>query len=98
MLSHFRFLVSDLYGEWEDCLMQSLKLPERTYFESIVNMTATEANLKRSLYNLSYFLAEKFCQRVIVLIDEYDVPNNCAYDHGYFDEVRSLSPSLDHWG
>jgi hypothetical protein len=43
---------------------------------------------------LSYFLAEKFRQRVIVLIDEYEAPNNRAYDHGYLDEVRSLYPSL----
>jgi hypothetical protein len=99
MLSNFRDLVSVLYAEWEDCLMQSLKLPERTYFESIRNKTATEANLMRSLYKLSYFLAKKFCQRVIVLIDKYEVPNNCAYDHGYFDEIHSLYPSLyDRWG
>ena len=74
--------------------MQSLKLPERTYFESIRNKTATEADFTRSLCKLSYFLAGKFRQRVIVLIDEYEAPNNRAYDHGYFDEVRSLHPSL----
>jgi hypothetical protein len=94
MLSNFRDLVSDLYAEWEDCLMQSLKLPERTYFESIRNKTATEAQLTRSLHKLSRFLAKKFRQSVIVLIDEYEAPNNCAYDHGYFDDVRSLYPSL----
>jgi hypothetical protein len=94
MLLNFRDLVSVLYAEWEDCLMQSLKLPERTYFESIRNKTATEADLTRSLYKLSYFLAEKFRQRVIVLIDEYEAPNNRAYDHGYFDEVCSLYPSM----
>ena len=74
--------------------MQSLKLPERTYFESIHNKTATEADLTRSLYKLSRFLAQKFRQGVIVPIDEYEVPNNHAYDKGYFDEVRSLYPSL----
>ena len=35
MLLHFEDLVFVLYAEWEDCLMQSFKLPERTYFESI---------------------------------------------------------------
>ena len=72
--------------------MQSLKLLERTYFESICNKTA--ADLTRSLYKLSRFLAQKFRQGVIVLIDEYEVPNNHAYDKGYFDEVCSLYPSL----
>jgi hypothetical protein len=90
MLSKFRDLVSDLYTEWEDCLMQSLKLQERTYFESICKKTATEADLSWSLFKLSAFLAKKFRRGVIVLIDEYKAPNNCAYDRGYFNEVRSL--------
>ena len=94
MLSNFRDLVSDLYAEWEDCLTQSLKPPERTYFESIRNRTATEDDLTSSLYDLSCFLAKKFRRGVIVLIDKYEAPNNRAYDHGYFDEVRSLYPSL----
>ena len=63
---------------------------ERTYFGSIHNMTATEDDLMWSLYNLSSYLAEKFHQGVIVLIDEYEVPINRAYDHGYFNEVRPL--------
>jgi hypothetical protein len=98
MLSDFSDLVSDLYAKWEDCLMQSLRLLDRTYFESILNKTATEGDLRKSLYKLSNFLAQKFRQRVIVLIDEYEAPNNRAYDHGYFDEVRSLYPSLDRLG
>ncbi|KAH9974258.1 hypothetical protein BGW80DRAFT_1491217 [Lactifluus volemus] len=86
----FRNLVSDLYGEWEDCLMESLKPSERTYFESVLNKTATRAKLTKSLYYLSKFLTKKFGQKVIVLIDEYEVPNNCAYDHGYFDEANDF--------
>ena len=90
MLLNFRDFVSDLYAEWEDLLMESLKPSERTYFESICNKTATEDDLTRSLYKLSRFLARKFRQRVIVLIDEYEAPIYLAYDHGYFNEVRSL--------
>jgi hypothetical protein len=96
MLSVFRNLVSNLYRQWEDCLVQSLKLPERTYFQSIRNRTATEPDLRRSLYNLSRFLAEKFSQRVIVLIDEYEVPINRAYDR-YFNNVCSLYLSMTIW-
>ena|ERR1700733_1622261 len=98
MLSSFRLFVSDLYEEWEDCLVQSLKLPEKTYFESIRNKTATGANLQQSLYQLSLLVAKKFRRGVIVLIDEYEAPNNRAYEHGYFNEVRSLYPSqYDRW-
>ena len=90
----FGDLLSDLYTEWEDCLIQSLSLPERTYFESILNGTATNDDLKKGLYKLSSFIAEKFHQRVIVLIDEYEAPNYCAYEDGYFAEVCSLNPSI----
>jgi hypothetical protein len=90
MLSHFKYLVSDLYREWKDCLMPSLKQPDRTYFESICFKTATEAELEMSLYTLSELLFRKFGRKVIVLIDEYEAPNNCAYEDGYFKKVRSL--------
>jgi hypothetical protein len=89
MLSDFKDLVSVLYMKSEDCLVQSLNPTERTYFESICLMTATEVNLTRSLYKLSYFLRRKFGRKVIVLIDEYEAPTICAYEHGYFDKVRS---------
>ena len=74
--------------------MHSLVPPQRRYFESILDKAATEVDLQESLYNLSYLLTKKFRQKVIVLIDEYEVPNNCAYEHGYFNDVRSLHPSL----
>ena len=90
MFESFRSFVSRLYETWEDFLMMSLKLPERTYFESIRNKTGTEVDLKLSLYNLSYFINKNFSQKVIVLIDEYDAPDNHAYNYGYVNKVRSL--------
>ena len=94
MLSDFGILVSDLYTEWADCLMQSLTPWHRTYFESICNGTATKADLTWSLRRLTGFLVGKFGKKVIVLIDEYEAPNNRAYEYGYFKEVCSLYPSL----
>ena len=94
MLRSFECLVSGLYSEWEDLLMPSLKPRERAYFQSICDRTATKTDVAESLHEMSRFLAEKFGQRVIVLIDEYEPPNNYAYDLGYFDEVRSLYPHL----
>ena len=74
--------------------MQSLRPSERRYFESILNMTATKDELMRSLYKLTLFLANEFRPNVIVLIDEYEAPNNRAYEHGYFNDVCSPHPSL----
>ncbi|KAF8506588.1 hypothetical protein F5888DRAFT_1643615 [Russula emetica] len=94
MLSNFKDLVSDLYMEWEDCLLQSLSPVDKTYFESICLKTATEDELTNSLYRLSKFLTRKFGRKVIVLIDEYEAPINCAFENDYFNEVRSLYLSL----
>jgi len=74
--------------------MLSLDTVDSTYFESIYLKTASQNDYKKSLYNLSNFLTEKFHQKVIVLIDEYEVPNNHAYDYGYFSKVHSIYPSL----
>jgi len=95
MFSNFKDLVSELYMEWEDCLMDNLRPAEQSYFESICFRTATKAEFSRSLYKLSGFLHQKFDQKVIVLIDEYDVPNNCSSEHGYFSEV--CSPYSSPW-
>jgi hypothetical protein len=94
MLSTFKDLVFELYQEWRDRLMQSLNPAERTYFESIYLMTATEGDFAMSLKRLCSFLAKKFGRKVMILIDEYEAPINCAFERGYFHKVRSLYSSV----
>ena len=94
MLLKFKDYVSVLYMKWEDYIMESLKPVEKAYVESICFKTATKDDLKLSLYKLSYFLVQKFDRKVIVAIDEYEVSNNYAYDHGYFNKVHFLYPPL----
>ena len=76
-----------------------MNLQDQTYFRSICEMTVPEDDLKESLYRLSRFLAKKFCQNVIILIDEYEAPIIRAYDDGYFTNVCFLYiPLYDRWG
>ena len=46
-----------------------------------------EVQLKNSLKILSNCLYKYYQQRVIILIDEYDVPLQSAYNNGYYDEM-----------
>lgn len=50
--------------------------------------------LESSLQTLSELLFRHYGQKVIILIDEYDVPLDKAYQNGYYREMVSLIRSL----
>ncbi len=50
--------------------------------------------LEDSLFLLSQFLQKHYCQNVIILIDEYDVPLDKAYQAGYYDEMAELARNI----
>lgn len=49
-----------------------------------------EAELKKSLLFLTKLLYKYYNQKVILLIDEYDSPIMCAYEKGYYEEMRDF--------
>ena len=83
-------------------LMQSDKLSEieRRQYEALVNIdetgvfTMSDELLKDSLLTLSQLLEKHYGQRVVMLIDEYDVPLDAAYRSGYYDDMAELVRSL----
>ena len=50
----------------------------------------TDEAMTASLKNLSRLLAKHYGRKVILLIDEYDVPLDKAFQGGYYDEMVSL--------
>lgn len=54
----------------------------------------SEGILQQSLLNLSALLAKHYGRQVILLIDEYDVPLDKAFQYGYYDEMVSLVRNL----
>ncbi|KIL58829.1 hypothetical protein M378DRAFT_170096 [Amanita muscaria Koide BX008] len=99
MFSAFRVMVSEVYEEWYQYLEDFLCPEEKAFFNSIRFNSAPEEVWEKSLKRLSGFLARKSGRRVMVFIDEYEVPNNYAYEHGFFDEAnmffgRGVLPAL----
>ena len=50
----------------------------------------SQAELCQSIKLLSGLLYKQYDKKVIILIDEYDVPLNKAYQNGYYDRMVSL--------
>ena len=69
---------------------------ERSQYEALVSMdktgafTMSDELLKDSLQTLSQLLQRHYGQSVIMLIDEYDVPLDKAYQSGYYDSMVEL--------
>lgn len=77
-------------------LMEDPKLSsfEKKKFEELLSDQMTAKTLESSLVWLSMILEKKYGQKVVVLIDEYDVPLQKAYEYGYYDEMVLLIRNL----
>ena len=60
----------------------------------LLDGTASTAELQDSLKLFSRVLFRYFGQKTILLIDEYDVPLDKAFNHGYYDEMVTLIRGL----
>ncbi|MDO4175566.1 MAG: AAA family ATPase, partial [Eubacteriales bacterium] len=59
-------------------------------FERLLKEEETKDDVLESLKMLSSLLYQHYGQKVILLIDEYDVPLDKAFQHGYYEEMVSL--------
>ncbi len=63
---------------------------ERELYVSLLQMDMDESTLSGSLWNLSRLLAKHYGRKVILLIDEYDVPLQKAHVQGYYDQMVQM--------
>ena len=62
--------------------------------ENETGYAMSDSDLVASLKTLSMLLAKHYGRKVIVLIDEYDVPLDKAFQAGYYDEMVALLRNL----
>jgi len=69
---------------------------ERSQYEALIgtdktgSFTMSDDLMKDSLLMLSQFLQKHYGQGTVILIDEYDVPLDKAYQSGYYDSMVEL--------
>lgn len=88
----FRFLLESPFLDEKD----------RISYERLINVDSqseasyamSNATLIDSLNTLSRLLKQHYGQNVILLIDEYDVPLDKAFQSGYYDEMVNLIRNL----
>ena len=72
---------------------------ERSKYRAIIHLvngkySMDEDMLVSSLQTLSQLLCRHYGQKAIILMDEYDVPLDKAFQHGYYKEMVSLIRGL----
>ena len=77
-------------------LKQSERIAEddKRPFERFLKEQDTMDDVQESLKMLSSLLYQHYGQKTILLIDEYDVPLDKAFQHGYYKEMVALIRSL----
>ncbi len=71
---------------------ETLTDEDKAYFVKM--LTGTDENINDSLRKLSQLLYKHYGQKVVIIIDEYDVPLDKAYQNGYYNEMVSLIRGL----
>lgn len=67
-----------------------LSVYDKDAFASLLKNDMTDKTLNNSLLLLSELLQKHYNHKVVILIDEYDVPLDKAYQFGYYDEMVNL--------
>ena len=84
--------IIDIYTEIKNS--DTISQRERKLLDIYQNAEADIDDLKVSLKILSHCLYKHYQQKVIILIDEYDVPLQSAYNNGYYDEMVDFLRSV----
>lgn len=73
---------------------ERLSKPDRENFSSLMTARVSDSVIQKSLSLLTEILYRYHGQKVILLIDEYDVPLDKAFQHGYYEEMAALIRGL----
>lgn len=91
-----------LYNELQDAILEhyhlyndkKLNSLNLVYYEKLLQLQPDGNSLQNGLHDLMRFLHSYYNEKVIVLIDEYDVPLAKAFERNYYDEMVGFIRNL----
>ena len=87
-VNKFKSIISNIVADYLELLdSRYLDDREKEYMRLYRNKQADIDDIEDSLLNLSICLEKHYGEKVVILIDEYDVPLQHAYIKGYYDEM-----------
>lgn len=87
-IEKFGSIISDIVNANPELLNSPmLNTAQKNLLTQYQNETSTISNLMDALFKISICMQLHFQEKVIILIDEYDVPLQTAYLNGYYDEM-----------
>lgn len=96
-----KYLIGTIARQYSFLLeSEKLNVVEKEIYRALLftNVDGTfqmsDVALEKSLYRLTELLEKHYHKKVIVLIDEYDVPLEKAFHRGYYDEMVILIRNL----
>ena len=91
---YYQNLIAEVFKDYNN-ILDHISLPEDQ--EKFVRLRRAEGNFTETAMALSFLskqLYQYYNKKVIILIDEYDVPLQAAYQGGYYDEMVDFLRSV----
>ena len=89
MYSSYKEMIRELYSK-KEYLKEILNDSEKELYDSFLYETADISKYQKAVTILSGMLYRYYNRKVIILIDEYDVPIQQGYLEGFYDDIVSF--------
>ena len=89
MYNSYKEMIRELYSK-KEYLKEILNDSEKELYDSFLYETADISKYQKAVTILSGMLYRYYNRKVIILIDEYDVPIQQAYLEGFYDDIVSF--------
>ena len=93
-VSKLQTQILDLFQSYAFLLDSGIPAEDEMMFRKMLDRSASVDELGQSLLLLAKLLCRYYGRRVIIIIDEYDVPLDKAEKKGYFDEMLDVVRSM----